>query len=220
MAERAVAFDVMGTLFDLAPLGERLQAVGAPPSALQAWFSRLLQTTGALTLVGKFRPFGELADATLRSFLAQLELDPDRAGEVLAGLPQLPPYPDATEAVERLVSAGVAVIALTNGGDENTRALLRRAGLEDRFHRVVTTAEVGVYKPHPAVYRHAVDVLGLPAEHVTLIAAHAWDVVGARAAGLAGIWVERLERRWPLPLPEAPKAEDLSAAATLVLQSA
>ena len=43
MAERAVAFDVMGTLFDLAPLGERLQGLGAPPEALQAWFGRLLQ---------------------------------------------------------------------------------------------------------------------------------------------------------------------------------
>jgi hypothetical protein len=29
--------------------------------------------------------------------------------------------------------------------------------------------------------------------------------------------VERLERRWPLPLPEAPKAPDLRGAAALVL---
>jgi 2-haloacid dehalogenase len=84
---------------------------------------------------------------------------------------------------------------------------------------IVTTEDVRVYKPHPAVYRRAVDTLGLPAERVTLVAAHAWDVVGARAAGLNGVWVERLERRWPLPVLPVPGAADLRAAAALVLQS-
>jgi hypothetical protein len=35
-----------------------------------------------------------------------------------------------------------------------------------------------------------------------LIAAHAWDIVGAATAGLDAIWVDRLERRWPLPVGE------------------
>lgn len=61
-------------------------------------------------------------------------------------------------------------------------------------------------------------MLELPAERVTLIAAHAWDVVGARAAGLEAVWVERLEHRWPLPVPEAPKAADPHEAAALVLR--
>jgi hypothetical protein len=34
-------------------------------------------------------------------------------------------------------------------------------------------------------------------------------LVGARAAGLQAVWIDRLERRWPLPLPEPVHATTL-----------
>ncbi len=40
MDARAVVFDVMGTLFDLALVRERLTRLGAPEGALEAWFGR------------------------------------------------------------------------------------------------------------------------------------------------------------------------------------
>jgi FMN phosphatase YigB (HAD superfamily) len=46
-----------------------------------------------------------------------------------------------------------------------------------------------------------------------LIAAHAWDVLGAQAAGMQAIWVARLERRWPLPLRQGETVASLIAAA-------
>jgi 2-haloacid dehalogenase len=112
----------------------------------------------------------------------------------------------------------VTTIALTDGSEQNTRTLLRRACLDRYIETVVATAHVGVYKPHPAVYRRGVEAIGLPPERVTLIAAHAWDVAGAEAAGLDAVWIERLERRWPLPIPEATKVADLREAAALVLR--
>jgi hypothetical protein len=52
------------------------------------------------------------------------------------------------------------------------------------------------------------------------LAAHGWDVVGASSAGMSSVWVERLERRWPFPTAEPPRASDLVAAAGLVLSGA
>jgi hypothetical protein len=34
------------------------------------------------------------------------------------------------------------------------------------------------------------------------------------------VWISRLERRWPLPMPPAPAAADLEEAAALVISSA
>lgn len=217
MSERAVVFDVMGTLFDLSPLQQRLQRVGAPPAALEAWFGRLLHTAASLTLVGEFRPFAEIASATLRSQLAQLDVDPERAPEVLAGLAELDPFPEAADALAQLARDGIRMIALTNGGAENTSKLLARGGLDRYVAQVVTTEEVRAYKPHPAPYRRALEALALPAARVTLVAAHGWDVVGARSAGLDAVWVDRLERIWPLPLPEPRRATDLVAAAAAIV---
>jgi 2-haloacid dehalogenase len=217
MPPRAVCLDIMGTLFDLSVARARLDGLGAPPAALEAWFGRLLHTAAAMTLIGEYRPFPELAKPALESVLAQHGLDADRAGEVLDALAELDAFPDAAPALERLASAGVRLAALTNGTERNTRTLLERAGLDAYVERIVTTDAVGAYKPHAAVYRHAVEELGLPAGEVTLLAAHSWDVIGARAAGLGAMWVSRLERRWPLPVPEPPAAPDLVTAANRIL---
>lgn len=217
MATRTVCLDVMGTLFDLSALRRRLEQLGAPPATLEAWFGRLLHAAASVTLIDDYRPFPELAKPMLQSVLAQLELDPDRADEVLDALAELNAYPDAAPALERLAGAGLGIVALTNGTEQNTRTLLGRSGLDRYVERVISTDAVGAYKPDPSVYAFAVDRLAVPAEEMTLIAAHGWDVIGANAAGLGAVWVSRLERRWPLPSPEPRAAADLLGAADLVL---
>jgi 2-haloacid dehalogenase len=217
MAARAVCLDVMGTLFDLSAARRRLQGLGAPAWTLEAWFGRLLHVAATVTLIGDYRPFPELARPALESVLARLDLPPDGASEVLEALAELDAYPDAAPALERLAGADIPLVALTNGTAQNTRALLERARLDRSVERVISTDAVGVYKPHPAVYAHAVEQLGLPARDVTLVAAHGWGVAGGRAAGLRVVWISRLERRWPRPPPEPPAAADLIAAADRIL---
>jgi 2-haloacid dehalogenase len=214
---RFVVFDVMGTLFDLGVVRRRLQDLGAPGATLEAWFGRLLHSATSLTLAGDFRPFRELAESTLRTVLVQLELDEARAADVLAALGELDPYPDAGAAFDRIAEAGIGIATLTNGGEQHTRGLLERAGLVERVAAVLTVEEVEAYKPAAAPYRYAADRLGVAPQELTLIAAHAWDVVGARAAGLEAVWVERLERRWPFPLPQPASAPDLERAAEIAV---
>ena len=217
MSDRAVVFDVMGTLFDLAPVGRRLTQLGAPEGALEAWFGRMLHSSAALTLVDEFHPFREIGRTTLLTTLAQLEVESQHADDVLQALGQLDPYADASQAFDLLEDAGVPAVTLTNGGREHTEKLLESAGLRSRVQEVLTVEEVGAYKPHPEPYRHVARTLGLPIGSLTLIAAHGWDVLGARAAGLSAIWVDRLERRWPFPAAEPPSASNLVEAVELAL---
>jgi len=187
-----VVFDAMGTLFDLAPLRERLGA-----HATEAWFERILHSAAALTMLGDFVPFKELARTTLATTAAKLELDVDQ-DDVLAQLQRLPPMPDTRAALERADRAFV----LTNGGREGGEALLKNAGLDGLVERVFGVDEVQAYKPDPRPYRLVLEELG----EATLVAAHAWDVVGAVRAGMSGVWVNRDERVWPFPDEVAPHA--------------
>lgn len=217
MAIKVVVFDVMGTLFDLSPVRRRLSEVGAPEGALEAWFGRMLHSAASLTLVDEFRPFREIGATTLRSTLAQLGVEPGRSDEVLQALGELEAFPEAGEAFDRLDHAGVPAVTLTNGGREHTQMLLDRAGLYHRVQRVVTVDEVEAYKPHREPYLQTARTLGLPPAALALIAAHGWDVVGARAAGLSGVWIDRLEKRWPFPTDEPTTAHDLVEAVELAL---
>ena len=177
-----IAFDANGTLFALDPVEELLGE-----QATEAFFERVLHTAAALTFTGLWAPFDEIAERALATTCAQLGLDPDQRA-VLDALKKLPPSDGAREAVDR---AGDCAI-LTNGGRDSTTGLVERAGLA--IGEIVSCEEVRAYKPAPAPYRHARERLG----DYVLVAAHGWDVVGARAAGVRAIWVDAQEREWPV----------------------
>ena len=203
--KRVVIFDVLGTLFSLDAVRAKLTAAGAPPSALEAWFERTLHGALTLTTVGEFRPFREVERAALQTTLAQLELDVAQAEEILAGLSEVQPHDDAAAAVDRLAGADARIVALTNSGSQQTEEI-QQAKLRDRFEQVFGVSNVGAYKPDRRPYEHVVCELGVAAGEAVLVAAHAWAVVGARAAGLDAIGLDRLEPRWPLPVPEPLRA--------------
>jgi 2-haloacid dehalogenase len=197
-----IAFDANGTLFALDPVKELLG-----DAATEAFFERALHTAAVLTLAGLWAPFDEIAESALATACAQLGLDADRRA-VLDAMKELPPSDVAREAVAR---AGDCAI-LTNGGRDTTAALVDRAGLP--IGEIVSCEEVRAYKPSAAPYLHARERLG---EYV-LVAAHGWDVVGARAAGVRAIWVDADERVWPVAGAEpGERASSLVEAAELAL---
>jgi 2-haloacid dehalogenase len=119
-----VAFDSLGTLFDLGDLEERMP--------------RVLQHALSLTVVGEWAPLDELAAA----------LDPELAER----LPELDPFDDAFAALERIREAGDEAWVVTNGGRAATEELLERGGLADLVSEIRSVEEVKRYKPHPDVY--------------------------------------------------------------------
>ncbi|MFI6640997.1 HAD family hydrolase [Streptomyces sp. NPDC050504] len=72
---------------------------------------------------------------------------------------------------------------------------LRALGVRDRFEAVLCAVDLGVSKPHAAAFHAACDALGLPPERVAYVGDHPdIDTVGAVAAGLKGIWLDRRGR--------------------------
>jgi 2-haloacid dehalogenase len=208
----AVVFDVIETLFPLEPLRSRLAAIGLPAADLDLWFTRVLRDAFALDASGTFVPFRNVADGALEVLCAQRGLAPGRDAlePVLDGLGTLDAAPDVAPALRRLAGAGVLAATLSNGGVAATRALLDRAGLLPLVARVMGVDEIRRYKPAPEIYAHAARTLALPPAAVALVAVHAWDVEGAKRAGLVTGWCARLERRFhPAMSPPDASGPDL-----------
>jgi 2-haloacid dehalogenase len=213
-----VVFDVIGTLVDPEPLRARMAAAGAPDATFEAWFARMLHTATCLTLAGDFAPFAEIARTSLETTLAIVDLDPRQAPAILEPLAEgaLPAFPDAAAAIDALNTSGWPLYALTNGSADQTRRQLSSVDLGSSFDGIVSVEEVGAYKPHPRTYQRVLEHAGAEAGRSTLVAAHGWDVVGARSVGLEGVWINRSERHWPIPTPQPATAADLVAAAALI----
>lgn len=188
----AVVFDVLETLLDLDPLGDRLEAVGQPASVLGPFFMRFQRDAMALTLTGDVADFTATARQALRTETQQ-SMSEDAISHVLAGFAEVPAFPDAAPALRKLSEAGVAIGCLTVGDPDNTRSFLAGAGLEQYVDQVVTCDAVGVWKPAPQVYRHAASALDCELPRMALVAVHAWDCHGAKKAGALAGWCSRLE---------------------------
>ena len=198
MARRpaAIAFDMLQTVFSLEPLRGRLVELGLSESALEVWFAHTLRDGFALAMTGTYRPFAAVAAGTLRA-LATAEgcpLDSSQAAEVLDAFQTLPAQPDAAEAMAMVRSAGVRVLALTNGSQTTTQTLLTRSGLARYVEQTVSIDDVRAWKPRAEVYLHAARAASLAPSQFALVAAHAWDCHGAKHVGYTTGWVSRIEK--------------------------
>ena len=95
-----------------------------------------------------------------------------------------------TEAALKTLAARyrLGVVSNANG---TVRNKLERVGLGHFFETVVDSAEEGIEKPDPRLFRVALDRLGVRAEDTAYVGdIFKVDVVGARAAGLLPILID------------------------------
>lgn len=190
---RIVAFDIIGTLFDLAPLRLPLEAAGLPDSSLDLWFAQGLRDAFALAASGRYAPFRAILESALVGVLARHGADrsSDRVAAVFNEMAKLPPHADAADALRILGEGGLRVMALSNGSPAFVANLLDRSGLSGGFERIVSVDDAQCLKPRPEVYRYAAEAAGVDAGELALVATHAWDIHGAGSAGLVTGYVAR-----------------------------
>jgi 2-haloacid dehalogenase len=142
-AVAAVAFDVNETLFCLDRLRPAFGEVGLDPALVPLWFARVLRDGFALTTMGEFRSFADVADQTLRG-PAPDRVDDAAVGTVLGAMRELDAHPDAEPALRLLREAGIPAVTLTNGSSEVVAAMLDRAGLTGHLRHNLSVDAVPV----------------------------------------------------------------------------
>lgn len=99
-------------------------------------------------------------------------------------------FDDTRPALERLADQGWSHVIVSNHVPE-LADLVEALGLAPYFAHVVTSARVGYDKPHPAIFRHALEQAGHP-ERAWMIGDNPIaDVAGAQAAGIPAVLVRR-----------------------------
>jgi 2-haloacid dehalogenase len=192
-AMRVLAFDVNETLLDLSALDGLFEEALGDAALRQQWFAQMLQLGFVGAITGRYVDFPSAQRAALGMVA-------DRAGVPLAGaatdaivgrMRALPPHPDVTDALDRLRDVGFTTATLTNSPLDVVRDQLAHAGLESRFDAVLSADEVRALKPRREPYELVARRFDVGVADVRLIAAHAWDIAGALAAGCAAAFVAR-----------------------------
>ena len=197
---RAALLDALGTLVELERpwphLVAELRARGVSVSEDDARRAMLAEMAYYRQNHDDARDRAGLADLRRRcAGIVAAELGvalpvPDVEDAMLAAI-RFRPYPEVPGVLRALRERGVRLVVVSNW-DVSLHDVLERTGLRPLVDTVVISAELGVAKPDPAIFRAALDRLGADAKgalHVGDSVEH--DVVGARAAGIDAVLVAR-----------------------------
>lgn len=212
---RILTFDVLGTVLDLGgsltPHIDRfLMAHGSPLRAQGFWEQwrarqRIEQYQDSLLMLGHS---GYLETAR-RALVYTLRLNGfagsnEETDQIMPGWQELDAFPDVVPMLPRLASC-YRLVALSNGNADFIRHLVENR-IKFAFDDVISVDRFGVFKPHPAVYRGAARRFGLGPGAIMMVSSHAFDVMGARACGYRGAYVNR----YALPYEDMPYFPDVT----------
>jgi 2-haloacid dehalogenase len=136
----------------------------------------------------------ESLDELLEEFGVADRCDADLRERLVLTWHRLPAWEDVPEGLRRLRQRHT-VVALSNGGFALLTCLVKAADL--RFDAIISAENARSYKPDPRVYRCAAELLDVPPSRVLMVAAHGWDIDGAREAGLRTAFLERPLEKGP-----------------------
>jgi 2-haloacid dehalogenase len=188
-----IAFDVNETLLDLGPLDPLFERAFESTAVRAQWFAQMLQLSFVGGLTGRYVDFPSAQRAALTMLAATTgaQLDREDGERIVDQMRRLPPHRDAAPALDRLREAGLTLAALTNSPLDVARDQLAHAELADRFSAILSADQVRALKPQPEPYHLVARTFETEAHDVRLVAAHAWDISGALAAGCAAAFVSR-----------------------------
>ncbi|MBA2517686.1 MAG: haloacid dehalogenase type II [Solirubrobacterales bacterium] len=190
---RVLAFDVNETLLDLSALDPHFESAFGDAALRGQWFAQMLQLAFVGGLTRSYVNFSEAQRAALEMLARRTgrTVDEGTAAQIAATMRNLPSHPEVAGALARLGDAGFRLVALTNSTAEVAHDQLANAGLAGHFDDAISSDEIRSLKPAPAPYHLVAERSEVPIGEVRLIAAHAWDVAGALAAGCSAAFVAR-----------------------------
>ncbi|HXF83066.1 MAG TPA: HAD-IA family hydrolase [bacterium] len=199
MPLKAVTLDVYSALVDTvgglaSAVGALLRARGAagePRALAHLWRQRHAEALLVLTALDREPARNRVAIELAARFVLR-ELRPPLSDEELDLLVEawehLPPWPETEGVLRALRERGLLLGSLSNGDEMMLRRLLAR--LPVAFDHVIST-EGGRFKPHPSIYARALQRLQVVREELLHVAGSPTDAMGATAAGITTLWVNR-----------------------------
>ncbi|MDV7186539.1 haloacid dehalogenase type II [Lutibacter sp. TH_r2] len=192
---RVIIFDVNETLLNMAPLKKSVgEALNGREDLLPLWFSTMLHYSLVETVTENYHHFGEIGTAAL-IMVAETQgiaITYKNAKEsIVTPLRSLPAHTDVLPGLKKLSESGFGIVSLTNSSAKGVETQFKNAGLTKYFDNRYTIETIQKYKPHLDTYAMVIKDLGLKPEEVLMVAAHAWDLAGAKKAGLQTAFIKR-----------------------------
>jgi 2-haloacid dehalogenase len=192
--------DMQGGLRDVAAPFLKAKAWLGDPNAFVTWWRRTHFENSMIDalLHRDHTPYREIGHLSVRQVMdrAGIAHTEDEVRGLVAAIERLRCFPEVPEALGRL-HARYKLVVLSNGDPDMLETAKQYHGIP--FDAVISVAEANAFKPHRSTYEMAARKMGVAMDEVLFVANHEFDCVGAKAAGMRTVFIDRRRRpfaRW------------------------
>lgn len=212
-AIKVCMFDQYGTVVDMqsglvAAATPFLRAKGwsGNPDSFVTWWRRTHFENSMIDalLHRDHTPYREIGQRAVAYVMdrAGIAYTSDEVRWLVEQIVRLRPFPEVPAALDRLRSR-YRLVVLSNGDADMLEAAKQYHGVA--FEQVISVAAANSFKPHVATYTKAAEIAGVRMDEVLFVANHAFDCIGAKAAGMRTAFIDRRQR----PFGATPYQPDL-----------
>jgi 2-haloacid dehalogenase len=206
-------FDQYGTVVDIqgglvAAATPFLKSKGwaGDPNSFVTWWRRTHFENSMIDalLHREHTPYREIGQRAVAHVMerAGIPHTADEVRELVAQIERLKPFPEVPAALARLKTR-YQLVVLSNGDPDMLETAKSHHGIA--FDAVISVAVANAFKPHVATYTKAAEIVGVRMDEVLFVANHAFDCIGAKAAGMRTAFIDRRRR----PFGATPHQPDL-----------
>lgn len=188
-----LGFDVYGTLIDTQGIVSSLETM-IPDQVhdfSRTWREKQLEYSFRRGLMQNYVNFSVCTSQALEYSCQfyEVPLTQTQKRELLTSYTTLPAFDDVARSLAQLKDAGFRLYAFSNGSGDAVDTLLNNAGIREFFDGLVSCDDLKSFKPNPAVYGHFLRQSNASLDRAWLVSSNAFDVIGARSAGMHAAWV-------------------------------
>jgi putative hydrolase of the HAD superfamily len=200
---KAVIFDFYNTLAETTNFGPSWEELvielgySLPPDVRERWWNDGIDGTEHDEHSASREHYVAWQQSRVRSMLTDCGV-PSAAQDVfiervreIGAHNRIDAYEEVDDVLRDLRARGLA-LAICSNWDWDLDEAIESAGLTGSFDVVVSSAWIGARKPHPRIYTHTLEQLGVAPEDA-LFVGDTWtcDVDGPRTAGMRAVYLRR-----------------------------
>jgi 2-haloacid dehalogenase len=198
--------DMQGGLVEAATPYLRAKGWQGNPNSFVTWWRRTHFENSMIDalLHLEHTPYREIGERSVAYVMdrAGISYTMEEVRVLVDHIVRLRAFPEVPVALDRLRTR-YRLVVLSNGDPDMLEAAKAYHGIA--FEQMISVAVANSFKPHVATYTKAAEIVGARMDEVLFIANHAFDCIGAKAAGMRTAFIDRRRR----PFGATPHQPDL-----------
>jgi 2-haloacid dehalogenase len=198
--------DMQGGLVEAATPYLRAKGWQGDPNSFVTWWRRTHFENSMIDalLHLEHTPYREIGERSVAYVMdrAGISYTMEEVRVLVDHIVRLRAFPEVPVALDRLRTR-YRLVVLSNGDPDMLEAAKAYHGIA--FEQMISVAVANSFKPHVATYTKAAEIVGARMDEVLFIANHAFDCIGAKAAGMRTAFIDRRRR----PFGATPHQPDL-----------